>query len=497
MVNNNQRKNTDFARKLASLLVLVGLVGFGGLVVAAIIFIKGYISPPYPQSIIRLSWGEEILIPGKNDDEKNKGADAFKNKDYKQAIQHFQQARKSNILDPEALIYLNNAKAALTDNPVSIAVTVPISNGKGNNPLQGPAEEILRGVALFQNYINDDKNPSSKINGRLLQVEIADDFDDKDRAKDVAETLVKQENILGVIGHYSSKITSPIGDIYGDPKLNDNRLVIISPTSTVLRKSGPDSPDYALPFNNYVFRIASTDSTAASDLVYYIFSQGQNTAAIIKKTENPFSNSLTGEFKRVFEQQQGQVVDECDLDDQNRLITTCINKVKNKVNFIVLALPRYYLEEHAKEAFIDNQMVKLGGDTLYGPNLLAVGTNAIKKLVIAVPWHRNNTNEPPSPFEQNSQDIWQGQVNWRTATAYDATKILIEGLKNTPSRIGLYKELKSDLSVEGATGKVEFDQLGDRKIMTGIGVIVGVQLSSSDPNQIEFFLLEKPHRNPA
>jgi hypothetical protein len=44
---------------------------------------------------------------------------------------------------------------------------------------------------------------------------------------------------------------------------------------------------------------------------------------------------------------------------------------------------------------------------------------------------------------------------------------------------------------------VEFDQLGDRKIMTGIGVIVGVQLSSSDPNQIEFFLLEKPHRNPA
>jgi branched-chain amino acid transport system substrate-binding protein len=63
----------------------------------------------------------------------------------------------------------------------------------------------------------------------------------------------------------------------------------------------------------------------------------------------------------------------------------------------------------------------------------------------------------------NSRQLWQGDVNWRTATAYDATQALIAGIKGESSREGVQQALRSsDFSVPGATNPVRFLPSGDR-----------------------------------
>jgi branched-chain amino acid transport system substrate-binding protein len=58
----------------------------------------------------RLSYGEKSLIPTVMNPEKQLGISAFATGNYVEAIQHFQKSLQIHANDPEALIYLNNAK---------------------------------------------------------------------------------------------------------------------------------------------------------------------------------------------------------------------------------------------------------------------------------------------------------------------------------------------------------------------------------------------------
>jgi branched-chain amino acid transport system substrate-binding protein len=99
---------------------------------------------------------------------------------------------------------------------------------------------------------------------------------------------------------------------------------------------------------------------------------------------------------------------------------------------------------------------------------------AQSELVVAVPWHNLN-----SEFARKAKTFWHGDVSWRTATAYDATQAIVEGLRRingSPDRQQLRQVLSSpDFSADGATGKVEFEPSGDRKVSPNVGVLVQVQ----------------------
>jgi ABC-type branched-subunit amino acid transport system substrate-binding protein len=73
-----------------------------------------------------------------------------------------------------------------------LAAAVPADN----NP--NIAQEILRGVAQAQHQFNQKNG----LNGRLLEIKIANDAGQPEQAKQVAAELVKDQSILGVIGHY-------------------------------------------------------------------------------------------------------------------------------------------------------------------------------------------------------------------------------------------------------------------------------------------------------
>ncbi|MFM6847301.1 MAG: hypothetical protein ACKPKS_26525, partial [Dolichospermum sp.] len=65
----------------------------------------------------KISRGERTLFPKINNPSRNQGIAAFKNGNYQQAANLFQQAIKANQNDPEVVIYYNNARARQQGSP--------------------------------------------------------------------------------------------------------------------------------------------------------------------------------------------------------------------------------------------------------------------------------------------------------------------------------------------------------------------------------------------
>lgn len=155
----------------------------------------------------QISFGEKYLIPGKLTPTKQTGIEAIAAGKWNDAVANLQQAIAQNRNDPETLIYLNNARTAGQKSYV-IATSVPI----GTTP--NGSLEVLRGVAQAQNEIHLTRG----INDISLKVAIANDNNQEDRVKQIAEILVNNSEILGVVGHWASQVTLATAPIYNTSK---------------------------------------------------------------------------------------------------------------------------------------------------------------------------------------------------------------------------------------------------------------------------------------
>ncbi|MDX2097760.1 MAG: hypothetical protein SFW36_08280, partial [Leptolyngbyaceae cyanobacterium bins.59] len=120
---------------------------------------------------------------------------------------------------------------------------------------------------------------------------------------------------------------------------------------------------------------------------------------------------------------------------------------------------------------------------------LQSGQTEVNGLTLSVLWHPRNTSG--QFFTKQAIQVWGGMVNWRTATAYDATRALIVALQRTPTRSGLQKTLRDPaFSAPGASAPVQFLPSGDRKLQPGISILVQVRPSSNPKVGYEFVPLQ-------
>ena len=362
--------------------------------------------------------------------------------DYAKAIPLLEESLRNNRNDPEALIYLNNARIG-NDPSYTLVASVPI----GSN--LNVAKEILRGVAQAQDEINENGG----IAGKPLIIAIADDRNDEETARQLATTFAQDKSILGVIGHFSSSTTLAAAPIY-----QDNGLVVISPTSTSVELSGA---------SDYVFRTVPSDRYAGNALVKYLLQTlKQRKAAIVYTSESSYSKSLRNVFKTEALSSGGDVVAEFDFAQSDFNVAGVVQKARQEgAEALVLFPSSAYLDTVNDSLAIiqinNGNLALLGGDSLYRPETLKITGESGKGMVLAVPWHI--LSQPNSSFPRNATRLWGGDVNWRTALAYDATQALAEAIASNPTRQGIQETLRSgDFKISGASGTVKFLPSGDR-----------------------------------
>ncbi|WP_334729792.1 ABC transporter substrate-binding protein [Nostoc sp.] len=398
----------------------------------------------------KISNGDRTFFPNVKNSYRDQGIKVFQQQKYEEAIKLFGEAVKSNSNDPEVLIYYNNARAEQKGNPFTLAVAVPADNDPDI------AKEILRGVSQAQQEFNQNNG----LNGRLLEMKIANDAGQNEQAKEVAAELVKDPSILGIIGHYSSDSTKAALEEY-----DKTDIPVISPTSTSTQLLGKKN----------FFRSLPSDAAGGKKLAEYAFKMLKLSKIVIfSNPESSYSNSMREEFTKTFEKLGGEVLHkpQINLADTSLNMDSEVAKsiFRGKVEAAVLipdrknisiALNIARVNQDVAERFKSQNtnrsaMKLLGGDTLYSNEILSQGGKAVENLIVVVPWFR----EAPQAkdFAEKAKKQWGGEVSWRTATSYDASQAFIQALSPNSERITVIDKLRNINFVVNNT-KTSGDQL--------------------------------------
>ncbi len=402
-------------------------------------------------------FSRNLIDNGQNNNRKQ-GIEAFQQGKYVSAAEFFKKAKIANPKDPKILIYYNNALSQQQSSSLTLAVVVSVDNAPTT------ADEILQGVAQAQNQFND----RGGFNGRLLEVLLTNDENNQDKAKQIAQELVQDSSVLGVIGDMSSRTTSEALTVY--EKAN---LATISPTSTSISLTG----NTKVLFQTVPSQVATTKTLAK----YALINLGLQKAVVLYNLDDSYSNSLRKEFTKNYEEIGGQVVQKINLSNtQLDVEKEILKSVYEHEAQAVLLFPdpthtslalksvAFVSVTNAKFKSSNKQGFKevklLGGDTLYNSITLQKGKNNVEGLILVVPWLREASQS--KDFAKAAEQEWGEKISWRTAASFDATQAFIEAFSSNTSRSTVLQRLREiKLPSSKTSGEIlQFIPTGERQI---------------------------------
>lgn len=406
----------------------------------------------FPLEQERISFGDKILVTRevmlgdkkllqKFQKAEERGMEEMKKHNFKEAVKEFDEALEVYRNAPETLIYRNNANALDSSNPYTIAVIVP----SDKHPYQ--ALDMLRGFAQAQ----DEFNQIGGHNGRLLKLEIVNDSDDREIAERIATSLVKDDEVLAIAGHWTSDVSLAAAEVY-----DKNQLVFIAPISTTDKLSS---------FGSYIFRTNIDNYTGGRALADYMVNKlKKKKAAVFFVPQVSYSEELKSQFTSSLVFEGGEVVAEFVFPMSNFNAKQNFEKAKEQgAEVLMLATDNSSVDKALQVIQINHNsggQFKILGDlaNLYRFGVLANFKQAVNGMVMAVSLHHASAT---TKFSNKARDLWGSpELNYTVAMSYNAAQALIEALKLSrpnPSRVEIKEKLEApEFSATGASGKFRF-----------------------------------------
>jgi ABC-type branched-subunit amino acid transport system substrate-binding protein len=406
-----------------------------------------------------MSSGEKPrLFLGRTNVDLEEGTKNFQKGEYKEAKKRFEQAKYVDPSDPVPYIYSNNAEARLQSEqkeqpPWKLAVVVGIDS------FEDTASEMLRAVADSQ----DEFNRTGGKDGRLLEIVIANDGNQPEFSRKVAEELVNDQDILGIIGHQASESSKEAFPIY-----KKRNLAMVSPTSS--------SSELGSELEGEVFfrAIQSTKESAKvyADYLKNNLSLNTDKLRIFYDKNRLYSNNLAKNFiEETFFKEKNSInssqsvkklclfakITCSDFSDSFINIKEVLKNAKKdeiiflipSVNLTSLALAftrinnRYYRDKNIKI---------LVAMSLYETAIITKKTDSsFEGLLFAKP----RVNES-SLYVKRAKKKWQrDNISWRATGSYDATQAFVQAIHSSSpqKREDMVQALKSvTLSKEESSG---------------------------------------------
>ncbi|MBE9241996.1 ABC transporter substrate-binding protein [Synechocystis salina] len=450
---------------IGALLVTLGIVGAGGW------FLFNRMNPaavtpgpattvPMPRELqANASAGERVLVPTMDNETKLFASKAIAEGKNAEALAQLTQHLEKSPNDPEAWIYFNNLRA-LDHNPLQIAVVAPVGSSLNI------AQEILRGAAQAQEEINQ----KGGIDGRFLHITIVNDANDGTLAQQFAGALIKQNQILGVVGHNASSAT-----LSAAPTYEAGGLVLVNATSDA---NGITN------VGDHIFRVIPQINTSAQTLVQQVGKEVDR-VAVCYDSKAPDGVSFYQEFTTGLLASGGQLAPTvCDLSEANFNSQAKMAEIVASGAQGLLILPHIDRLDRAFALGDANRgRLKLYGNSPLSTIKTLEQGRGMVGLMVAIPW--SSKSEANRPFAEAARKFWGGDVSWRTAATYDAVYTVANALAIAPSRPGLQKALKEPEFVSSTiNGEVSFLPNGDR---AGQATLVKIKPSPSHVTGYDFF----------
>lgn len=319
-------------------------------------------------------------------------------------------------------------------------------------------EHEMRGIELAHEQFPE-------VNGRPIELVIADNKSDPVESANAAQRLIESENCSIILGSYGSAMCMAAGETVKNGEV---------PTIT----AGATNANITLG-NPYYYRACFLDSLQTPLCAQYCYNeQNYTTAGLIYEITNDACVAQSQFFKDEFTRLGGTIVGEAsyslgDQDFSSQLLA--VAGQNPDVIFIsgAAADEALAIQQARTMGYVDVPFISTDGVDL--PEFTEIGGDAVKGTVCST--HFDAAAEMSSKtasFVEDFEAKYGSTPAAYSALAYDTYLIAYEALKQADSYDGpTLKGVLDSIEVEGVTGTISFDENGDAKKNSVVLKIVG------------------------
>lgn len=294
----------------------------------------------------------------------------------------------------------------------------------------------------------DEVNAAGGLLEKKIKLLTEDDRSLPEEAKTAVLKLIKQQNVVALIGEVASSRT-----LAAAPEAQHNHIPLISPAST--------NPQVTA-VGDYIFRACFIDSFQGSSMAQFARNNlSLSKVALLKDIKNDYSIGLADFFQKKFTELGGDIVasesySENDIEFRSQL-TNLLSK-----NPEALFIPGYYTEvgliaRQARE--LGFKGVLLGGDGWDSEKTVEIGGEALNNSYYTNHYSPDDPNPVIQSFIKKFQSKYGKIPDAMSVLGYDAANILFAAIQKSGTIDGdkVKNALSQTKNFSGVSGTISMD----------------------------------------
>jgi branched-chain amino acid transport system substrate-binding protein len=325
---------------------------------------------------------------------------------------------------------------------IRIAAVAPLTGSQGE-----VGNDLVQGIQLAA----DEVNAAGGLLGKKIELVLFDDAADPKQAVTVAQKIVADSTIVGLVGHMNSGTTKSAIPVYGPSGLP---VVMPVPTNPSITEQG---------FANF-FRLPPTDFQQGEAVADYALDQLKAKRFAIIHDKTDYGQPLAEVVRRRVEGRGGQVVAFEGITEGNKDFRAVLTKIKalhpDALFFGGIYNEGGLIARQAKELGIKVQF--LAADGAYGPKFTEIAGPAGNGAIIS--FIAPPLTEGPGKAFADAYAAKHGGIKAFAPLGYDAFKTLAAAIAKAggTKRADIVRVLHdSTFAYDGVTGHISFAANGN------------------------------------
>ncbi|WP_210587482.1 branched-chain amino acid ABC transporter substrate-binding protein [Streptomyces sp. GESEQ-35] len=336
-------------------------------------------------------------------------------------------------------------------------------------PLTGDLSALGLGIKNSVDLAAKTANKEKYVDGVTFEIQALDDQAQPSSGQQNATKLVADQDVLGVVGPLNSSVAESMQKVFDDAK-----LVEVSPANTnpALTQGTDWQTTKARPYKSY-FRTATTDAIQGPFAAQYVFNDAKKKSVYVIDDKKTYGAGLAATFSEEFKKLGGKIVGTEHIDPDTKDFSAVATKVKTSGADVV-----YYGGEYPQAGPLSKQIKAagakiplVGGDGIYSADFIklagASGTGDLATSVGAPVETLPSAKEFVANYKtEGYKEAYEAYGGY----SYDSAWAIIEAVKKVvedndgklpDDARAKVTEAMQNVTFDGVTGKVAFDEYGD------------------------------------
>lgn len=320
-------------------------------------------------------------------------------------------------------------------------------------PMTGDNSEYGIGFANAAELMADEWNANGGVLGKQIEIVKYDDKNTSEEATTIAQKIVSEKDVAGVIGHFASGVCMTAAPIY-----QENGVIEISPSSSHVDYSG---------IGDYIFRnntVIAKEGAASVDIA--INDLGKKNIGIISIMTDWGTN--TAEVIKTIIEESGdadvKIVAHEEVIEGSDDYSSAITKLDEAGADVIICCGMYNLVAPlAKQYKQVNPDIKLVAfSNAYSQQLIELGGDAVEGVCFPVIFFSESEDENIKNYIAAYKEKYGSEPSALTSQAYDSVGMLLTAIQEAGTTdAAAVKDKLYEIDYAGVTGQTKFDSNGD------------------------------------